>query len=166
VAIVLGYDPTTLREQIDPVALEERLVELGELRSAAALDEKVVLLRLAGKLDEAWDIANQAVRQARFGGDREMLALARVRRAQVQQALADLTDCVNEAHAHDWAATEAFALHQRGRVNFDLENYDAARRDFSDSLKVHVRIKSSPDEVDAAMIAIQITETFIDGGGN
>jgi tetratricopeptide (TPR) repeat protein len=169
VAIVLGYDPTTLREQVDPVALEERLEELGSLRSAAALDEKVELLRLSGKLDEAWDIANQAVRQARFGGDREMLALARVRRAQVQQALgklepalADLTDCVNESHAHDWSATEAFALQQRGRVNFDMENYEAARRDFSDALKVHVRIKSSPDEVDASMIAIQITETFLD----
>jgi predicted negative regulator of RcsB-dependent stress response len=173
VAIVLGYDPTTLREQVDPVALEERLEELGTLRSAAALDEKVGLLRLAGRLDEAWDIANQAVRQARFGGDREMLTLARIRRAQVllaqgklDQAHTDLADCANEAHTHDWAATEAFALQQRGRVNFDLENYDAARRDFSDALKVHVRIKSSPDEVDASMIAIQITETFIDGGGS
>jgi len=47
-----------------------------------------------------------------------------------------------------------------------MEDYDAARRDFSDALKVHVRIKSSPDEVDAAMIAIQITETFIDTAGN
>jgi predicted negative regulator of RcsB-dependent stress response len=173
VAIVLGYDPTTLREQVDPAALEERLEELGTLRSAAALDEKVGLLRLAGRLEEAWDVANQAVRQARFGGDREMLTLARIRRAQVQQAqgrldpaLTDLSDCVNEAHSHDWAATEAFALQQRGRVNFDLANYDAARRDFSEALKVHVRIKSSPDEVDASMIAIQITETFIDGGSN
>jgi predicted negative regulator of RcsB-dependent stress response len=173
VAIVLGYDPTTLREQVDPVALEERLEELGTLRSAAALDEKVGLLRLAGRLEEAWDVANQAVRQARFGGDREMLTLARIRRAQVQQAqgrldpaLTDLSDCVNEAHSHDWAATEAFALQQRGRVNFDLQNYDAARRDFSEALKVHVRIKSSPDEVDASMIAIQITETFIDGGSD
>jgi predicted negative regulator of RcsB-dependent stress response len=100
-----------------------------------------------------------------------MLALARIRRAQVQSAMgkhepaiADLTDCANESHSHDWEATEAFALQQRGRVNFDMGNFDAARRDFSDALKVHVRIKSSPDEVDAAMIAIQITETFIDGG--
>ena len=172
-AIVLGYDPTTLREQVDPAALEERLEELGDQRSAAALNEKVELFRLAGRLDEAWDIANQAVRQARFGGDREMLALARVRRAQVQQALGklepaltDLTDCVTESHAHDWSATEAFALQQRGRVNFDMENYLAARRDISDALTVHVRIKSSPDEVDASMIAIQITETFIDGAAS
>ncbi|MCU1423956.1 MAG: hypothetical protein JWM51_247 [Microbacteriaceae bacterium] len=172
-AIVLGYDPTTLREQVDPAALEVRLAVLGDQRSAAALNEKVELFRLAGRLEEAWDFANQAVRQARFGGDREMLTLARVRRAQVQQAmgkpepaLTDLNDCVNEAHAHDWAATEAFALHQRGRVNFDLENYESARRDFADALKVLVRIKSSPDEVDASMIAIQITETFIDGGAS
>ncbi len=170
--IVLGYDPSTLREKVDLVALGERLDELGEQRSAAALNEKVGLLRLAGRLDEAWDVANQAVRQARFGGDREQLVLARIRRAQVQQfmgrldaALQELSDCAREAQAHGWQAAEGFALQHRGKVHFDRGEYPEALRDFKDALSIRVRIKASPDQVDSSMLAIAITESFMDGGG-
>src|SRR5690606_15049751 len=117
----------TLREKVDLRAAGERLEELGELRTSAALNEKVTLLRLVGRLDEAWDTANEALRQARFSGDREELCLARIRRAQVQHylgkldtSLIELTSCVDEARGHDWAAAEATALHERGKVNFDL----------------------------------------------
>ena len=44
-----------------------------------------MLLRLLGRLDEAYEVANEAVRQARFTGDREQLLGARIRRAQVLQ---------------------------------------------------------------------------------
>lgn len=171
--IVLGYDPSTLREKVDLAAIGERLNELGEQRSAAALNEKVKLLRLAGQLDDAWDVANEAVRQARFGGDREQLLLARVRRAQVQQfmgkldaALVELGDCVREANAHDWANAEAFALQHRGKVYFDQQEYKLALRDFRDALTIRVRIKSSPEQVDSSMVAIAIAESFLDGGAS
>ena len=55
------------------------------MRSLSALNEKAVLLRLLDRLDEAYQVANEAVRQARFTGDREQLLGARVRRAQVLQ---------------------------------------------------------------------------------
>ena len=50
-SIILGYDPTTLREKVDLVAAGERLDELGEQRNTAALNEKIGLLRLVGRTD-------------------------------------------------------------------------------------------------------------------
>lgn len=168
-SIVLGYDHGTLRERVDLVALGERLDELGEQRSSAALNEKVTLLRLAERLDEAWDVANEAVRQARFTGDREQLVLARVRRAQVQQylgkrepALIELSDCATEAGAHDWASTEAFALHSRGLVHYELQDYPAALRDYRDALTIRVRIRATPEEVDGSMLAIAVIEPLLE----
>ena len=170
-SIVIGYDQVTLREQVDTLALEERLAEIGDGRSRAVLNEKVELLRLAARLEDAWDVANDAVRQARFGGDREELALARIRRAQVQQALGkpeaalvEMTSCVTEARAHDWASAEAFGLQARGKVHFELDNLHAAIRDFREALTIRVRIKSSPEEVDSSMIAISVVEALLDGG--
>ncbi len=103
-SIILGYDPSTLRERVDLRAAGERLDELGSLRSLSALNEKTVLLRLLGRLDDAIVVGNEAVRQARFTGDREQLLGARIRRAQVLQyqgkldeAIVELTGCVDEA---------------------------------------------------------------------
>ncbi|MDI2098521.1 tetratricopeptide repeat protein [Ruicaihuangia caeni] len=167
-SIVLGYDPVTLREKVDLQALGARLEEIGELRSTSALNEKVGLLRLAGQLDEALDVANAAVRLARFGGDREELVLARVRRAQVQQyqgkyetALVELTDCANEANAHDWPAAEAFALQHRGKVWFDQREYEKALRDFREALTIRVRIKASANQIDSSMVAVAVAESFV-----
>lgn len=167
-SIVLGYDPVTLQEKVDLVALAERLDELGELRSSTALNEKVGLLRLANRLDEAWDVANEAVRQARFGGDREALVLARVRRAQVQRcqgkyeaALVELSDCVTEARTHEWSSAEAFALQHRGKVYFDQKDYEAALRDFRTALTIRVRIKAPANQIDSSMMSIAVAESFL-----
>ncbi|WP_243855088.1 tetratricopeptide repeat protein [Diaminobutyricimonas sp. TR449] len=167
-SIVVGYDPVTLREKVDLAALGERLDELGNLRSSTALNEKVGLLRLANRLDEAWDVANEAVRQARFGGDREALVFARVRRAQVQQyqgkldvALVELSDCVTESRRHDWSAAEAFALQHRGKVYFDQQEYQSALRDFREALTIRVRIKAPGNQIDSSMVAIAVTESFL-----
>jgi tetratricopeptide (TPR) repeat protein len=164
--IVLGYDPDTLREQVDREALELRLEELGNGRSREILNERVGLLRIAGRLDEALDVANQALREARFGGDREQLLLARIRRAQVQQylgkldvALADLTACVTEARAHDWTAAEAFALQHRGKVQFELGQFDAAARDFRLAVSIRVRVKAPAEQVDSSMFALSVAES-------
>jgi tetratricopeptide (TPR) repeat protein len=171
VSIVTGYDQTTLRELINEQEIEERLAEIGDGRSRAVLNEKVELLRLLGRLDDAWDVANEAVRQARFSGDREELALARIRRAQVQQfqgkldaALVELKDTVTEARTHDWASTEAFGLQQRGKVYFEQGEIQRAVRDFRDALTIRVRIKSSPETIDSSMIAIAVAEAILDGG--
>ena len=169
--IILGYDPGTLREKVDLAAAGRRLDELGELRSLSALNERVSLLRLVGRLDEAWDAANEALRQSRFAGDREQLALARIRRAVVQQhmgklepAIVELSGVVNEAHAHDWHSVEAYALQQRGTVRFDQKEFPLALVDFRAALDLRLHIESSPDQVESSMIAIAVTESFLDGG--
>jgi tetratricopeptide (TPR) repeat protein len=169
VSIIVGYDPITLREKVNMAAAAERLDEIGEQRSTAALNEKVGLLRLLGRLDEAWDMANTALRQARFSGDREELCLARIRRAQVQHylgklegALVELTSCVEEARAHDWAAAEALALHERGKLYFDQQELKLALLDFRGAVTIRVRIGASADDVDSSMMAIAITESYLE----
>ena len=159
----LGFDPATLRERVDLDAARNRLDELGEERSLSALSEKVGLLRVLGRLDEAMDVANEAVRQARFGGDRERLVQTRIERALVQQfsgklepALAELGECSTEANAHGWSATEAYALQHRGEVAFELDRLDDAARDLNDALIIRIRDHSSADEVDCTMLALGV----------
>lgn len=169
-SIILGYDPTTLREKVDLVAAGERLDELGEQRSTAALNEKIGLLRLVGRIDEAWDVANQALRQARLSGDREQLCLARIRRAivahaqgKLDHALVDFTSCANEARDHEWSSVEACALQRRGRVHFDLADYPAALMDFRTAATIRSRIGAAADDVESSLVAVAIAESFLDG---
>jgi tetratricopeptide (TPR) repeat protein len=168
-SIIVGYDKATLREQIDEQAANARLEQLAGMRDTMSLSEKVGLLRMTGRLDEAWTTANEVVRLVRFTGDRSQLVLARLRRAQVLQfqgkleaALIDFNDCVAEAHLHEWVSEEAFALQHRGKVLFDLQRYTEAARDFRDALTIRVRIHSSPEHIDSSMIAIAVAESFID----
>ena len=102
--IILGYDPATLKERIDEDAATARLEEISHLRSLQALNERVTLLRLLGDVDGAYDTAQAAYRQSRFTGAREDALAARVRRGSVdlargrtEDALRDLTGCVDEA---------------------------------------------------------------------
>ncbi|TAJ50089.1 MAG: hypothetical protein EPO52_01160 [Herbiconiux sp.] len=138
------------------------------MRSLSALNEKVVLLRLAGRLDEAFIIANEAVRQARFSGDREMALGARVRRAQVQQyqgkyaaALQELGLCVEEAQNHEWGALEATATLSRGKVHFEMADYESALVDFKAAVFLMERQGASIDQLESSLVAVAVTESFI-----
>ena len=160
---VVGIEPTTLREAVDPVAAAARLEELGNERSLSALGERVDLLRLTGRIDEAMDVANEAVRQATFDGERERLVTARMRRAVVKQhagkleaALIELSECASEAADYGWNETEGAALHHRGTVNFELDKIDDAARDLSDALICRIRANGTPAEIDNTMIAIGV----------
>jgi tetratricopeptide (TPR) repeat protein len=170
-SIILGYDPNTLRERVDLTAATRRLDELGEQRSLSAITERAALLRLVGRLDEAWDSSNEALRLARFAGERTQITRARIRRAVVQQyqgrladSLRELSDCVDEARTHGWASVEAYALQHRGRVLFDQREFDAALEDFRASLALRKKVNSSTEQIEAVTIAIAVTETFVDGG--
>ena len=55
-SLILGYDPETLREQVDLDACDARLAELGDQRSLQALLERVWLLKVPGRLDDALDV--------------------------------------------------------------------------------------------------------------
>jgi tetratricopeptide (TPR) repeat protein len=162
---------TTLREKVDARAVAERLDELGKLRSLSALNEKVVLLRLAGRLDEAFVIANEAVRQARFSGDREMALGARIRRAQVQQyqakypaALQELGLCMEEAETHEWGPLEAAATLSRGKVYFETGDYEAALADFKAAVFLMERQGASIDQLEGSLVAVAVTESFLASG--
>lgn len=168
-SIILGYDPSTLRERVDLLEAGKRLLELGNLRSLSALNEKVALLRLTGRLDEAWVIANEALRQARFTGDREQVLAARIRRAQVLQyqgkldeALSELTACVDNAHTNEWMRLEAFALQCRGKVHFDAHEYAAALSDFTAAVFLREKLGAGPEEVESSLVAVAVVQSFLD----
>ena len=166
--IITGYDAVTLREKVDLPAAAERLDDLGKLRSLSALNEKVTLLRLLDRLDEAFEIANQALRQARFTGDRQDFVLCRIRRAQVMQfqgkleeAAAELTQCVLESETHEWNLTAAFARETRGKVQFEQEELEGALTDFTAAVFLREKAGASPDELESALIAVAVVESFI-----
>jgi hypothetical protein len=166
--IITGYDAVTLREKVDLPAAADRLNDLGKLRSLSALNEKVTLLRLLDRLDEAFEIANQALRQARFTGDRQDFVLCRIRRAQVMQfqgkleeAAAELTQCIIESEAHEWTLTAAFARETRGKVHFDQPDLESALGDFTAAVFLRERAGASPDDLESALIAVAVVESFI-----
>ncbi|MEO7349817.1 MAG: hypothetical protein ABIW32_08180 [Terrimesophilobacter sp.] len=166
--VIVGYDLITLREKVDLLAAEERLRELEGRRDMESLNERVGLLRLTGRLDAAWDAANESLRNVRFSGDREQLCLARIRRAQVQQfqgkldaALIELTACVDEARNHDWAPTEAFALQHRGKVLFDQREYAAALSDFRTAATIRTRIGAAEEQIQSSLVAVAVAESYL-----
>lgn len=167
-SIITGYDPRNLREKIDVAAASARLGELGQLRSLSALNEKVGLYRLLGRLDEAWTVANEAVRHTRFSGDREQLLGARIRRAQVQQyqgklqaALSELSLCVDEARVHEWGPLEAASQLTRGKVLFDMGDYAAALADFKATVFLYEKMGASLDQLESSLVAVAVTESFL-----
>jgi tetratricopeptide (TPR) repeat protein len=167
-SIIIGYDAVTLREKVDLRAAAERLDELGALRSLSALNEKAALLRLVGRLDEAFDMANEAARQARFTGSREQLTACRIRRAQVLQAQGklddaayELTHCVADAEAHDWTHVAAFARQHRGKVLFDQGNLEGALTDFTAAVFLREKGGAPADQLESSLIAVAVVESFI-----
>ncbi|HEV7848591.1 MAG TPA: tetratricopeptide repeat protein [Mycetocola sp.] len=167
-SIILGYDAETLREKVDLKAVGERLAELGDMRSMSALCEKAWLLKVAGQLDEALDVANQCVRLARFTGDRKGLMQPRMLRAQVLQfrgaydeALHELSSLINEAHTHDWRMLEALSLQHRGKVYFDQGEYKTALVDFRAAVRLRTDLGASDEEMEPALVAVAVTESFL-----
>lgn len=157
----LGFDPVTLAERFDAVIAQRRLDELADERSTAALAEKIGLLRVTGRRDEAHDVATEALRQARLAGDREPLCRAKVARAQLlrdegkyEQAIHELTDSIAEASTSGWFGVVADARRERALVRIALGEFDAAREDLSEALAVLVRDNASPREIDVTMYAV------------
>lgn len=128
-----------------------------------------MLLRLLGRLDEAIVVGNEAVRQARFTGDREQLLGARIRRAQVLQyqgkldeAIVELTGCVDEARGRDWSALEAFAVQNRGKCYFDHADYENALSDMTAAVFLREKLGASPAEIEGALTAVAVVQRFLE----
>lgn len=168
VSTITGYDPLTLREQVDVSAANKRLDELGNLRSLTALLEKVTLFRLLNRLEDAWNVANEAVRLTRFSGNREDLLAARIVRAQVQHAqaklpaaLSELTLCADEAGTHEWGGLEAAAQLALGKVRFELAELPEAKAAFTAAVFLFERLGASLGDLESALVAISVTEKRI-----
>lgn len=162
---IKGYDPETLREIIDVEQCAERLGELGDQRSLAALLERVWLLKVLGRLDEALVVSEQSVRVARMGGTRKDLLRARILHASVQQlrgafaaAHQELTTCATEAEGQGWSALAAFAYQHRGKVSFDAGDYSDARTDFKKALFLRQEAGAPEDQLNSTIEAIEATE--------
>jgi tetratricopeptide (TPR) repeat protein len=157
----LGFDPETLQERFDIEAAQLRLDALGIRRDLDATIEKIALLRIVGRIDDAQDAASGALRQARFEADRQQLAKVRVARAQVHrvarrfdQAGSELTDVIVEASSHGWSEVEADALHERALVHVALDRVAEARDDLNAALVILIRDHASAIEIDSTMIAL------------
>lgn len=162
---ILGYDPETLREQVDPRRCADRLAELGEQRSLPAMLERVWLLKVLGSLDEALAVSEHAVRIARMGGTRKDLLRARVLHAGVQQyrgayaaAAAELSTCLDEAVGQDWKALAAFTLQHRGKVFLDAGDITDARTDFRRALAIREEIGAPEDQIAASVLALDAAD--------
>lgn len=159
--MIRGYDPETLRELIDPRECEQRLDEIGAQRSLPSLLERVWLLKVLGRFDEALSISEQSVRQARMGGTRKDLLRARVLHASVVHsrgnsaaAEQELTQCAVEAEGHDWGGIAAFAIQHRGRLHFDNEDFLGARNDFKQALAMRQAAGASEEDLEFAIMAV------------
>lgn len=169
-SIILGYDGATLREKVDLIEAGQRLALLEEQAEPATLIERLGLLRLVGRLDEALVLAEEALGIARGGEDEEQVLLARIRRAQVRQfrgeldlAIDELAACTASAHAHGWDSTEAFALHHHGKALFEREDFEAALEDFRKAIDLREGIQASEALIESCRFAAEAAESRLTG---
>jgi tetratricopeptide (TPR) repeat protein len=162
---IKGYDADTLREQVDPRRCKERLDEIGEQRSLPALLERVWLLKVLGRLEDALVLSEQSVRVARMAGTRKDLLRARILHATVEQhrgafaaAEHELTTCAEEAEGHGWEAIAAFAYQHRGKVHYDAGDHLAARADFKRALFLRQEAGAPDDQLESTLLAIDAAD--------
>ena len=162
---IRGYDPETLREKVEPRQCKERLDEIGEQRSLPALLERVWLLKVLGRPEDALVLSEQSVRVARMAGTRKDLLRARILHASVVQvrgayaaAEQELTMCADEAEGQGWAAIAAFAYQHRGRVHYDAGDFDLARSDFKRALFLRQETGAADDQLESTLLAIEATD--------
>jgi tetratricopeptide (TPR) repeat protein len=165
VSYIHGYDADTLREIVDPRQCEERLAEIGPQRSLPALLERVWLLKVLGRAEEALPLSEQSVRVARMAGTRKDLLRARILHATILQARGsfaaahqELTTCAEEAEGNAWSGIAAFALQHRGKVSYDAGDYDDARRDFKRALFLRQDSGAPDEQLESTLLAIDAAD--------
>lgn len=162
---IRGFDPDTLREQVDARQCKERLDEIGEQRSLPALLERVWLLKVLDRTEDALVVSEQSVRVARMAGTRKDLLRARILHATVLQARGaygaaeqELTTCAEEAEGQGWAGIAAFAYQHRGKVHFDDGDFDSARKDFKRALFLRQESGASDHQLESTLLAIDAAD--------
>lgn len=162
---IKGYDPQTLREQVDQIECANRLVEIESQRSLPAMLERVWLLKVLGRLDDALKLADESVRVARMAGTRKDVVRARVLHATILQyrgahAAADqeLATCASEAEGQGWASIAAFAYQHHGKNAYDAGDFDEARISFKQALFLRREAGAADAELEVALLAIEAAE--------
>lgn len=162
---IQGYDPETLRELVDLDACATRLEEIEGQRSLPSLMERVWLLKVLGRLDEALTLADETVRQARMAGTRKDVLRARVLHATILQhrgahaaAEQELATCAMEAEGQRWLSIAAFAHQHHGKNAYDAGDYEVARESFKRSLFLRREAGADDRELEVALLAIEAAE--------
>jgi len=157
----LGFDRVTLAERFDTAAAQRRLDEIADFRGLVELVEKIGLLTALDRVEDARSTATEAMRQARFGNDREPLMQAKIANSRLlraegrnEQSISELTDVIIEAETLGRPDLVADALRQRALCRLALDEAEPARADLNEALAVLVRANASPREIDTTMIAV------------
>ncbi|MEV4736082.1 MULTISPECIES: hypothetical protein [unclassified Microbacterium] len=164
-SVIRGYDQDSLRELVDLEECAARLAEIESQRSLPALLERVFLLKVLNRLDEALALADDTVRQARMAGTRKDVIRARVLHATVLQnrgayaaAEQELATCASEAEGQRWVSIAAFAHHHHGRNAYEAGDYDTARESFKQSLFLRREAGADDRELETVLLAIEAAE--------
>lgn len=164
-SLIRGYDQESLRERVDLDECAARLDEIEEQRSLPALLERVWLLKVLGRLDDALVLADEAVRQARMAGTRKDVLRARVLHATILQyrgahaaAEQELATCATEAEGQHWLSIAAFAYQHHGKNAYDAGDYETARESFKQSLFLRRESGAEDRELETVLLAIEAVE--------
>lgn len=162
---IQGFDEDTLREIVDVDQCEARLAEIDGQRSLPALLERVWLLKVLNRLDEAIALGDEAVRVARMAGTRQDLLRTRVLRATVLQvrgahaaAEQEMYTCATEAEGQGWTSIAAFAHQHRGRNAYEAGDYVQARESFKRTLFLRREAGADDAALESALRAIEAAE--------
>lgn len=162
---IQGFDDETLREIVNPAECETRLAEITEQRSLPALLERVWLLKVLGRLDEALVLGDEAVRQARMAGTRKDLLRSRVLRATVLQFRGDFAGadqefdvCVDEAEGQGWTSIAAFAHQHQGKNAYEAGDFERARNSFKRTVFLRREAGADDASLESALLAIEAAD--------
>ncbi len=164
-SLIQGYDPDTLHELVDVRECAQRLAEIENQRSLPALLERVWLLKVLDRLDEALALADETVRQARMAGTRKDVLRARVLHATVLQkrgahaaAEQELATCAGEAEGQRWAGIAAFAHQHHGKNAYDAGDFEQARESFKRALFLRREAGADDSQLQTTLLAIEAAE--------
>ncbi len=164
-SFIRGYDHDSLRELVDLDECAARLEEIEGQRSLPALLERVWLLKVLDRLDEALVLADATVRQARMAGTRRDVLRARVLHATVLQyrgafaaAAQELATCAAEAEGQRWLSIAAFAHQHHGKNAYEAGDYETAKESFKQSLFLRREAGAEDRELETTLLAIEAAE--------
>lgn len=164
-SFIRGYDSETLREVVDLSECAERLTQIEGQRSLPSMLERVWLLKVLDRLDEALVLSEETVRQARMAGTRKDVLRARVLHATIQQfrgahAAADqeLDTCANEAEGQRWGTIAAFAHQHRGKNAYEAGELEQAKESFKQSLFLRREAGANDADLETVLLAIEAVE--------